>query len=230
MRMFRFALCVMTAVVAAPALGNNIVTNGSFANPPTGSFIALSASASQNGDSAISDWGIDGSTGAGVSTGGPPALGSTQFGFVDGGTTIYQDLGALSPNTIYQLNLYSQQTGVTNRQGGTLTESLAIGPAGQQNSDVVTSGLTIANSDTVTPVLTFAPLSPVTFTTGSSVSGDLYVLLTGGGTAPGGSTQLYVDDVMVSANQVPEPSTTAFVGISALSMLGYRLVRRRRKS
>ena len=34
MRMFRFALCVMTAVVAAPALGNNIVTNGSFANPP----------------------------------------------------------------------------------------------------------------------------------------------------------------------------------------------------
>ena len=111
-----------------------------------------------------------------------------------------------------------------------MTESLAIGPAGQQNSDVVTSGLTIANSDTVTPVLTFAPLSPVTFTTGSSVSGDLYVLLTGGGTAPGGSTQLYVDDVMVSANQVPEPSTTAFVGISALLMLGYRLVRRRRKS
>jgi hypothetical protein len=178
---------------------------------------------SQNGDTDITQWGVNGGL-AGVSLDGAAADGA-QIAFIQGGTTIYQDLGALSPYTTYHLSLFAQQSNDTTQQGGMLTESLATGPGGQKDSIVDTGALTVGSSATVSlPTGSLGAISPLYFTTGASVSGDLYVLLTDN---PAGK-QIYVDDVVVST--VPEPSTTAFLGLTALSLVGYRLVRRRRKS
>lgn len=226
MRFHRFVLCVTTIIISAPAFGNNIVTNGTFASPVVGTFNGT-GSVSQNGDTMITQWGVNGPS-AGVFAD-PSAPSGFQGAYIDVGTTVYQDVGVLLPNTIYTLNLFSQQTGDQPAQVAQLTEALATGLGGGQNSVVNTGSLAIGNQASVIPASSFAPVSPLTYTTGSTVSGDLFVLLTdtAAGSGSGRTPQLYVDDVTLSTAPVPEPSTTLFLAVSSLSMVGYRLVRRR---
>jgi hypothetical protein len=168
------ALLFLTGV-AAPAFANNLVVNGSFEMPATTSFTD-SGPASQNGNGAVDQWGITGSDG-GVffDPGGVPA--GSQGGFIDAVSTFYQDVGPLSPNTLYVLNLSAGQTNDQPATVGNLTESLATG-SGSRDDVLNTAGFTPLQSGTSTPGASFGPTSPLIYTTGPSVSGDLFVLLT----------------------------------------------------
>jgi len=112
------------------------------------------------------------------------------------GTYVYQDVGLLLPNTTYTLNV------AAGNQPG-------YGPGSTGHIALIngtnTGGATLANS--------FANFS-TTFTTGSTVSGDLTIAL-----IKDSGNQILYDNVRLDATAVPEPGLLLLFGIAAASLL-----------
>jgi hypothetical protein len=222
------------------------VTNPSFESPVTGSF----TDDSQTSISHSANWGwsyffadTTDDHDAGVQTDGnagvasPSPDGTAQNGWVNGnGNYLYQDVGALQPNTTYILMVDVAAPGSGNYAG---FNPAGGGSAANAETDVLellnnatdpqpTIGSiavigTMLNSLSVTPTAgLWTPNNTVTYTTGASVSGDLTIMLEQ--TSAGAHEQGIFDNVRLTATAVPEPASTG------LLCLGSLLALRRRKS
>ena len=132
------------------------------------------------------------------------------------GEGIYQDLGALQPNTRYTLT-YAATTGAY-QTGNPVIENVSF-----YNGTSPTGTLLALASNTVNdPTSTFADYT-LSYTTGATVAGDLTVLLANGSSATEG--QAAYDNLRLAAvPDVPEPSTWAggLIGASALAWFAFR--------
>ena len=224
--------------VAGTASATTItVLNPDFSSPVTTSS-AAGGTAAPGADSAImTDWGIDGYAGVGVHmysqdpTGQDPQLVGSQFGFADSASVadsnitltsepynsdIYQDVGSLQPNTTYSLTVYTGfNNAYSNGEFGVLQLVNGTSDTGS-----------VLNSMTYTPSTTWPyAFEDVTlsYTTGSTVSGDLTLVL--GVAAPAGGDQIGFNNVRLTASPVPEPAT---MGLFTVGGLGLLLLKRRK--
>lgn len=136
--------------------------------------------------------------------------------------SIFQDVGLLAANTTYTLTIAIGQR--LDRVNGSLQIGLLNGVAGATN---IWSTGTLLNSTTGVSSIagTFQDFQ-VVFTTGSSVSGDLYV---GALYTADGKVQASFDNVRLDATSaIPEPST--YAALLGSVTLGAALVRRRRSA
>ncbi len=210
------------------------VLNPDFSSPTTSTWV-FGGTAVPAADSAVTtDWGIDGY--AGVTshfysqdpTGQIPNLVGTQAGVVDtagdnttlttqpDNSSLYQDVGALQPNTTYSLTVY---TGFSN---GYITGEFGVLELVNGTSDAGS----VLNSVTYTPSTAWPyPFEDVSlsYSTGSAVSGDLTLVL--GVAAPAGGDQIGFNNVQLTATPVPEP---AALGTLAAGGIGLLLVGRNR--
>ena len=135
------------------------------------------------------------------------------------GEGVYQDLGALQPDTAYTLT-YAATTG-TYQNGNPVIENVSF-----YNGTTPAGTLLALSSNTVnagpSPVFTDYTLS---YTTGATVAGDLTVLLADGSNSPQGEAA-YDNLRLAAVPDVPEPSTWA-AGLIGVAVLGCFALRRR---
>ena len=136
-------------------------------------------------------------------------------GIVGGVANIFQDVGILLPNETYTLTVAIGQR--LDRVNGSATIGLIDTTSGNANpwgtgtlESSITGVSSVAGSfqDFIT-----------TFTTGSSVSGDLYV---GAQYIGNGTIQASVDNFRLDATAVPEPGTMALAALGGASLLFWR--------
>jgi hypothetical protein len=222
-----------------------LVVNPSFENPVTGSYTDDGSGSISNaatwgwsyyfasGAGVDKDSGVQLNTNAGITT--PSPDGTSQDGWINGGGNyLYQDVGALLPNTTYTLTVDVSAPGPNNYAGfgGTgsatsaETDLLALinGTNPQTTSGSVALTGSLLNSATVTPTAgLWSPNDSVSYTTGSSVSGDLTIELEE--TAAGAHEQGVFDNVRVSATAVPEPASAGLLCLGSLLALRRRRAR-----
>ena len=218
--------CVLVGAASATTI---TVLNPDFSSPATTSYVA-GPTAPPGADSAVvADWGIDGYSGVknDAQNTGHPNLVGTQIGFADAvgdnttltsqsdNSSLYQDVGALQPNTTYTLTVYTGfYNGYSTGQFGVL-----------QLVNGVTDTGTVLNSVTYTSSTTwpyaFEDVN-LSYTTGSAVSGDLTLVL---GSAAPGNDSIGFNNVRLTATAVPEP---AALGLFAVGGMGLLLVGRKR--
>ena len=246
----RFVPKLLLAVAAVGGMSAKAlavsVANPSFEAPVTGGF-------TDDGQTSIShstnwgwsyffadttddhDAGVQVNTNAGITS--PSPDGTPQDGWVNGnGNYLYQDLGALQPNTTYTLTVDVAAPGTGNYAGfnpagggsaaNAETDLLELlnNPTDPQPTvgSVAVTGSAL-NSVSVTPTAgLWTPNNTVTYTTGASVSGDLTILLEQ--TSAGAHEQGIFDNVRLTATAVPEPASMG------LLCLGSLLALRRRRS
>jgi hypothetical protein len=128
---------------------------------------------------------------------------------------LYQDVGALEPNTTYVLTIaigvtrfdYSLPAATIYLINGTNQTGTALASA-----NTSTLGFGIYAGD-------FKDLATEAFTTGSTVAGDLVIAIGSDG-FPHNSTSL--DNVRLTATAVPEPGMLGLVGAASLLLGGRR--------
>jgi hypothetical protein len=181
------------------AMGQDYVLNPSFESPTTGTYTD-DGSAVINNPSASGFWDWDyyfsnsvDDHDAGVQTDANSQLtgtspdGSTQNGWVNGaGDYLYQDVGTLLANTTYQVTVALSAPGGTayggvgsgNNQPTSEVDLYNGTPTATGTfAGVATNGTLLAGTGPVTPPNGTFQDSSVSYTTGSSVSGDLIILL-----------------------------------------------------
>jgi hypothetical protein len=221
-------LCVAALTIAAAAAhGASVpVANSSFENPPNapagGEFSF--GNQSQSSDAFVPGWGIITAQPVGIFTpgGGLTNVTGTQAAFIQGsaGNELYQDVGALQPNTTYLLTV-----AMAGNLNGSLSQATgSIQLANQVGLDGPTTTLSpiVFTSATQGPALTDYSTS---FSTGPVVANDLAIVL---GFAPvgGANPQIYYDNVRLTT--VPEPSAWVSLVLGAAAIVA--TTRRRRKS
>jgi hypothetical protein len=204
-----------TYVVASP-------DNGATSN--SGTFNSWGFFNSYNGTKSFADFGIEnpgsgeyaGAAGAGTPSGGN----GINVCFLNQGTTggvcnIFQDIGTLLPNETYTLTVAIGQR--SDRINGSATIGLIDTTSG--NANPWATGTLESSTTGVSSVRgTFQDFT-TTFTTGSSVSGDLYV---GAQYIGDGTVQASVDNFRLVATSVPEPGTMALAALGGMSLLFWR--------
>jgi uncharacterized protein (TIGR03382 family) len=128
---------------------------------------------------------------------------------------IYQDVGSLLPNTIYTLTVAIGQR--LDRVNGSATIGLIDTASG--NANPWGTGTLLNSTTGVSSVAGSFQDFTTTFTTGSSVSGDLYV---GAQYLGDGTIQASVDNFRLDASPVPEPGTMALAALGGMSLLFWR--------
>lgn len=157
-------------------------------------------------------------TGA-ATTGTPVGADGTNIAWMNqsitGGTVnIFQDVGALLPDTVYTLTVAIGQR--LDRVNGAPTISLINAASGTTDPGL----FTILNSTTgVSGVAGEFQDFTVTFTTGSGVSGNLFV---GASYTGDGTIQASVDNFRLDATAVPEPGSGMLALCGVAAALGYR--------
>lgn len=132
--------------------------------------------------------------------------------------SIFQDVGTLQADTTYTLTVAIGQR--LDRVNGSLQIGLLNGASGA--SDIFLTGTLLNSTTGVSSVSGMFQDFTVTFTTGSSVSNDLYV---GARYTGDGKVQASLDNFRLdaTASAVPEPSTyAALAGVSALMVVALR--------
>jgi hypothetical protein len=208
-----------------------IASDGSFVTAPSasGTFNGWGFLETTNGGNSFLDFGIENPSAAeynGAANGGTPSgADGTDVAFLNnnntgGITEIYQDAGILAANTTYTLTIAVGQR--LDRTNGSVLMALIDAASG--SGDPFGTG-TILNSTTgVSSVAGTFQDFITTFTTGNSVSGDLYI---GAKYVGNGTVQASLDNVRLTA-VVPEPSSVVMVMLSGIGMLvGFRRSRRR---
>lgn len=202
--------CALSAVVAGMALGAasaqaNLVTNGSFEDPTTGSYTHIGV-----GSPALTGWTVSGAPGTGVDVVTQSLLGAAYDGaqYVDlagspGPGTISQTLATVV-GQLYQLTFaYS-----SNWQGGLSTKQATVsvldGFTSLYSDTLSHSGSSLSNLDWQVVTTTFTATSASTTLQFDSISG--------------GSWGILVDAVSVDAvtSPVPEPGSLALAGIAGI--------------
>jgi len=183
------------------------------------------------------DSGVQLNTNAGITALSPDGTG--QDGWVNGnGNYLYQDVGALLPNTTYTLTVDVAAPGSGNYAG---FNPAGGGSAANAETDflellnnatdpqptvgsVAVAGSAL-NSVTVTPTAgLWSANNTVSYTTGASVSGDLTIILEQ--TAAGAHEQGVFDNVRLTATTaVPEPTSVGLLGVASLLALRRRKAR-----
>lgn len=241
---FVSTLLLAAAVTAGlSAKAHAAVVNSSFGTPTTGSYIDDSNGAINNPSNASfwgwgyffantsgdHDSGVQANTNSDVTN---PANNAAQNGWVNGGGNyLYQDLGALAPDTTYSVTVAvaapggtaygglgagnSQPTDEVDLLNGTNTVS-------GTNAGVATNGTLLAGSGVITPPNGSFQDVTVSFTTGASPSNDLVLQLMEDTT--GAHEQGIFGDVRETVTAVPEPTT------AGLMCMGSLLALRRRKA
>ena len=200
------------------------VANYNFASPPVTSYNSLGngAAVTPGADTAITDWGIAKASGSYTGVGVEP-VGGGQVAYDESvaNAVIYQDVGALAPDTTYTLSV---QSGSSYASGGT-AEIMLVNTAADSNTLTQAATGTTLNSTSYTVGGSLVPVT-VSYTTGASVSGDLSIELALTGAHPSSSpknTQVQWSDASLTA--VPEPAS---LGLLAIGGLGLLLLKRRR--
>lgn len=128
---------------------------------------------------------------------------------------IFQDVGILLPNTTYTLTVAIGQR--SDRVNGSATIGLLN--TASANSDPWGTGTLLNSMTGVSSVNgSFQDFTAI-FTTGSSVSGDLYV---GAQYLGDGTIQASVDNFRLDAAPVPEPGTMALAALGGAGLLFWR--------
>jgi hypothetical protein len=215
--------CASVAGISLKAFAQTVV-NPNFLNPTTGGFIDDS-NAEINNPTATGFWGwgyyfgqtgtADKDSGVQANTNATltnPPSGSAQSGWVNGADDyLYQDVGAMAANTTYNLTVSVASPGGTSYGG--------VGAGNNQPTDLIallngdnilTTTNNIAAVGTVLNSLNITPNDgtwtdySISYTTGSSVSGDLTIQLEE--TAAGAHEQGNFGDVRLTVNGVTPPS------------------------
>lgn len=214
---------LVLAFVAASTLGikgatSVSVVNASFESP------VLSPSPGYTNDS-VSGWTIDGSAnfGAGIqlfTTASfdsadplPAPADGNQALYIAHGDTVYQDVGALLADTTYDLTLAVGQRLESANQGGGIFELV---------NGSTDAGTVLVASTLDTPTAGTFNLQSISFTTGNAVSGDLSIVL-----KQTSGNQVIFDNVQLTDQAVPEPTTMAFFIFGLLGAITLFLFRRR---
>jgi hypothetical protein len=176
-----------------------------------------------------------------------------QGGWVNGaGNYLYQDVGALQPNTLYTLTVAVAAPGPNSYAGfgGTSgtpatnaeTDVLALlngnnvlagsGKTNLTSTPVQATGIDSQGVATTSDILASQSVTPsaggfsddvLSFTTGASVSGDLTLILEE--TAAGAHEQGNFDNVHLTAVAVPEPTSAGLLCLGSLLALRRRRAR-----
>ena len=128
---------------------------------------------------------------------------------------IFQDVGILAPNMTYTLTVAIGQR--LDRVNGSATIGLI--DTASANTDPWGTGTLLNSTTGVSSVAGSFQDFITTFTTGSSVTGDLYV---GAQYLGDGTIQASVDNFRLDAVAVPEPGTMALASLSGLAILALR--------
>jgi uncharacterized protein (TIGR03382 family) len=128
---------------------------------------------------------------------------------------IFQDIGILLPDTTYTLTVAIGQR--LDRVNGSATIGLIDTTSG--NANPWATGTLLGSTTDVSSVAGSFQDFTTTFTTGSSVSGDLYV---GAQYIGDGTIQASVDNFRLDATTVPEPGTMALAALGGVSLLFWR--------
>lgn len=126
---------------------------------------------------------------------------------------IFQDLGALQPNTIYTLTVAIGSRADRINSPGIISLYSGFDPVG---------GTLLATGGGIPAIQNTWEDYTISFTTGSIVSDNLIISLS---VLPAGTIQAAFDNVRLDATAVPEPSTVAMLALGGLAAVG--LVRRR---
>jgi hypothetical protein len=141
---------------------------------------------------------------------------------IDGGVAnIFQDVGLLQADTTYTLTLAIGQR--LDRVNGSVTFGLINAAAG--NLDPWATGLTLATTTGVSSAAGSFQDFTVTFTTGSSVSDNLFI---GAQYVGDGTIQGSIDNFRLDAALVPEPSILALAALGGFGLFAAQ--RRMRKA
>lgn len=135
---------------------------------------------------------------------------------INGGVVnIFQDIGILLPDTTYTLTVAIGQR--LDRVNGSATIGLINTTSG--NANPWGTGTLLGSTAGVSSVAGSFQDFVVTFTTGSSVSGDLYV---GAQYLGNGTIQASVDNFRLDATPVPEPGTMTLAVLGGAGLLFWR--------
>ena len=128
---------------------------------------------------------------------------------------IFQDVGTLLPNEIYTLTVAIGQR--FDRVNGSATIGLIDTASG--NANPWATGTLIGSTTGVSSVAGSFQDFVATFTTGSTVTGDLFI---GAQYLGDGTIQTSVDNFRLNATAVPEPGTMTLAAVGGVSLLFWR--------
>jgi PEP-CTERM motif len=243
---FTFKLALAATALAVTAITTDAasvaINNFSFETPTVasdGTFVVAPGASGANFNgwgwvkttgSGFQDYGIENQgsgayTGA-AGTGTPVGADGINNAFLNqsiggGVQNIFQDVGLLLPDTTYTLTLAIGQR--LDRVNGSVTFGLINAAAG--NLDPWATGLSLATTTGVSSVAGSFQDFVVTFSTGSTVSDELYIgaQYLGDGTIQGG-----IDNFRLDAAPVPEPGMLALAALGGLGLFAAQ--RRMRKA
>ena len=236
----KLAFVAAFAVTGISAQGASVlINNHSFETPIVagdGGFVASGAGTGvfnswnyvvQNGAS-FEDFGIENPGGGaytGAAGGGTPSgANGTNVAFLNQDNSglfagIFQNVGSLQANTQYTMTIAIGQR--LDRTNGSIEFGLYNAATGATN--IWTGGTALATDTEVSTVAGSFQDFTVTFTTGATVSNDIYVAARY--TETGANLiQASLDNVRLDATVVPEPSTALLGGLGILGMLRRRRV------
>lgn len=225
-----FALPTLTMRGASVSINNHSFETPAVANDGTFT-LAPGASGTFNGwgwvkttGSGFQDFGIEnqgsgaytGAAGAGTPLGADGVNNAFLNQSINGGVAnIFQDVGLLLPDTTYTLTVAIGQR--LDRVNGPVSIGLLNAASG--NTDPWATGLTLATKTGVSSIAGSFEDFVVTFTTGSTVSDNLFV---GASYLGDGTIQGSVDNFRLTAMPIPEPSALALAAIGGLALLAGR--------
>lgn len=226
-----FAAAGISVQAASVAIVNNsfetptVATDGTFVTAPGASGTSFNGWGwVKTTGSGFQDFGIE-NQGSGAytsATGSGTPLGADGINncflnqSINGGVVnIFQDIGILLPDTTYTLTVAIGQR--LDRVNGSATIGLINAASG--NANPWGTGTLLGSTTGVSSVAGSFQDFVATFTTGSSVTGDLYI---GAQYLGNGTIQASVDNFRLDATPVPEPGTMALAALGGMSLLFWR--------